>query len=179
LFRTINNWPQSLGPTMKFFSEAVNYPSVKAVLGLLLLALLFANERTRRTAVQALIAFLVANTFTEFFKHLMPEHRPYQELKNVILWVGPAPSFGTASAHSANMAAIAFVFVYHLRWWGSPWVAIALIVGISRVFCGAHYPHQVLLGWICGLLAGFLVTFGWEKVQGIRNREQGSGTDEN
>jgi undecaprenyl-diphosphatase len=163
LFRAINQWPQSLGPTMRFFSEAINYPSAKVLLGVLLLGLLAANERTRRTAVQALLAFLIANGMTDLFKTFRPEHRPYQELhEHLNLWVGTVPSFGTASAHAANMAAIAFVFVYHLKWWGSPWVAIALIVGISRVFCGAHYPHQVLLGWVCGLIAGFVVTRGWE-----------------
>ncbi len=148
---------------MQFFSEAVNYPAVKVVLGILLIGLLAGNARTRRTAIQALIAFLIANGMTDLFKHFLPEHRPYQILTDVITWGGKAQSFGTASAHSANMAAIAFVFVYHLRWWGSPWVAIAVIVGFSRVFCGHHFPHQVLLGWCCGLLAGFLVTFGWER----------------
>lgn len=149
---------------MKFFSEALNYPAVKIVFGVLLLSLLVANARTRRTAVQALIAFLIANGMTDILKAIVPEHRPFQVLHVLNMWVGKSNTFGTASAHAANMAAIAFVFIYHLRWWGSPWAVIALIVGISRVFCGAHFPHQVLLGWCCGVVAGFVVTQFWKWV---------------
>jgi len=159
---------------MRFFSQAINYPSIKVILGVLMVAMIWANATTRKTVIQALFAVAIANTFTEAFKHLWPMARPFQELKNpdVIMWVGTAPSHGTASAHAANMAAVAFVFVYFLRWWGSPWVAIALLVGVSRVYCGAHYPYQVVLGWICGILSALLVTKGWDLYQSRRARDQ-------
>ena len=164
LFRAINGGPRFLEPTMTFFSGAMNIGWVKIVLGLLLLGLLFANPLTRRTAVQALIAFPIANEFTELFKNLLPRNRPYQDLNDVIVLMGRANSHGTASAHAANMVAVAFVFVYYLRWWGSPWVIVALITSYSRVYVGAHYPYQVFLGWCCGLLAGFGVTYGWKYI---------------
>jgi undecaprenyl-diphosphatase len=161
---------------MKFFSEALNYPSVKVVLGVFLLAMLIASAVTRKTVFQALIAVAVGNSITDVFKHVWPMHRPFQELKGVIMWVGTSDSFGTASAHSANMAAVAFVFVYHLRWWGTPWVAIAVITGFSRVFCGAHYPYQVLLGWTTGILTAAAVTYGWDFVVKKRNTIQAETT---
>jgi len=150
---------------MRFFSEAMNYPWVKIVLGLLVVGMLAANARTRKTVVQTLFAVAVANGLTDIFKNVWPMHRPFQDFPgphNVIMWVGQTANPGTASAHSANMAAVAFVFVYHLRWWGSPWVFVAVVTGISRVFCGAHYPYQVLLGATCGLTAALAVTKGWE-----------------
>lgn len=154
---------------MRFFSEALNYPSVKIVLGIFLVAMLLAQPLTRKTVIQALTAVAIGNSLTDVFKHTWHMHRPFQELKGVIMWVGTSPSFGTASAHSANMAAVAFVFVYHLRWWGSPWVAIAAITGFSRVFCGAHYPYQVLLGWTTGIITAAAVTYGWDFVVKKRN----------
>lgn len=173
LFRWINQWPQSLGPTMRFLSEAANHVWVKVILGLLVVAMLWGGPKSRRTVIQALLAVCLANGLTDLFKALHPEHRPFQELTNpaVTMWVGTSPSHGTASAHAANMAAVAFVFVWHLRWWGAPWVAIAILVGISRVFCGAHYPHQVALGWLCGIAAGLVITNGWEL---IRRRSKAS-----
>jgi len=169
--------PQSLGPMMRFFSEALNYPAVKVLFGILLIGLLWANARTRKTAIQALLAVLIANGLTDAFKALAPQHRPFQELHDVIMWVGRSASHGTASAHSANMAAVAFVFVYHLRWWGSPWILIAIVVGFSRIYCGAHYPHQVLLGWLCGLAAGFSVTQGWHMIQKWRTGRENDKAD--
>jgi undecaprenyl-diphosphatase len=170
LFHAINDWPDSISPFLTFFSNAMNYPAVKIVLGILLLVLIAAGARTRRTAIQALIAFPIANGMTELFKNYLPEHRPYQDMPGAVhLHVTTSPSFGTASAHAANMAAVAFVFAYHLRWWGSPWVAIAILTGFSRVYVGVHYPYQVLLGWTCGIVAALAVTKGWDLIQTKRS----------
>lgn len=165
LFHWINHWPDEWSPFLTFFSVAMNQLWVKAVLGLLVIGMAAANERTRRTVLQALIAVAIANPITDIWKHLIPMHRPYQDLHDVINRVGTSAmsSHGTVSAHSANMAAVAFVFVYHLRWWGSPWVLVAVLTGFSRVYVGAHYPYQVLLGWLCGSLAAFAVSFGWNR----------------
>ncbi|AIE87037.1 phosphatase PAP2 family protein [Fimbriimonas ginsengisoli] len=172
LFHAINGWPESLAPTMRFFSEATSLLWVKLVLGALVIALIAKPGRTRRAGAQALLGFLIANGFTDLFKHGLPMHRPFQEIAgtDMVLRGGWSASAGTASAHSANMAVVAFVFVYHLGWWGFPWVLVALITGLSRVYNGVHYPYQVLLGWTCGVVAGLLVTKGWELIQ----RKRGS-----
>lgn len=145
---------------MKFFSEATNYLWVKIALGLLVIFLIWKGDKFRRAGIQALIAFPISDGTTNALKHLIPLHRPFQEISksDCILRVGWSDSMGTASAHSANMAVVAYIFVYHLGWWGSPWVAVALITGLSRIYNGAHYPNQVVYGWICGIVIGFLVT---------------------
>jgi undecaprenyl-diphosphatase len=168
---------------MHFFSEATNHLWVKVVLGLIVIAMAVRGPRSRAAALQALIAVGIGNEITELFKHLLPMKRPYQELQDVVLHnVGTgahkvadlasamgtsahdAANMGTASAHSANMAAVAFVFCYRLKWWGTPWIAIALLTGYSRIYLGAHYPYQVLFGWTCGCFAAFVVTKTWDLV---------------
>jgi len=166
ILRSFNALPDSLGPFLRFFSEGINTWPVRVILGLFLLALVYKPGATRRAGVQSLIAFLIANGLTDLFKHLTPELRPCAELANVATHgIGCNPhSMGTASAHAANMAAVAFVFVYQLGWFGSPWIAIALITGVSRVYVAAHYPYQVLLGYLCGIAAAALVTMGWRRI---------------
>ncbi len=182
IFDWINRWPEGLTPVMRFFSEAMSYGWFKAFLGLLVIGMLWAGPKTRWAAVQALIAFPIANGLTDLFKHLLPENRPFVDLApDVILRIGHLPealehpSFGTASAHSANMAAVAFVFTYRLGWWGSPWVLVAFFTGLSRVYCGVHYPYQVLLGWTCGVLMALLVTKTWDT---FAKRRSGVTVDE-
>lgn len=163
ILRGINHWPEGITPFMRFFSEATNWLWVKLALGALVVALIFSKGRGRAAAIQALIAFPLANLITDLFKKGIPMPRPCNELADVLgHGIGCSESFGTASAHSANMAAVAFVFVYHLRWWGSPWVLVALFTGLSRMYHAAHYPYQVLLGWTCGIFAAFVVTKGAE-----------------
>ena len=39
----------------------------------------------------------------------------------------------------------------------SVWVAIAFLVGLSRLVLGAHYPSDVVAGWLLGILVAYLL----------------------
>jgi undecaprenyl-diphosphatase len=157
LFRWINGWPEGWSGFFWFLSEATKQNWVRIVLGAFVLAMLLAGSKTRRATIMALIAWGLANAMTDVLKFGISTLRPCVELADVHLRVGRLTSFGTASAHAANMAAVAFAFTATLGRWGWPWIAIALLVGLSRIYVGVHYPSQVLLGWACGAFAGFLV----------------------
>ncbi len=155
---------------MRFFSEATNFLPVKVALLLLILGMIAFGAKSRRAAIQALIAFPIANEITDVFKAQLPANRPFQEMADVIHSPGWSDSMGTASAHSANMAAVAYVFTYHLGWkWGVPWILVALMTGLSRIYNGVHYPYQVLLGWTCGIVVAFVVTWTWDFIRTQRN----------
>lgn len=173
LFRAINRWPDELEPLMRFLSEATNYWPVRLILLAMVVWLITQRGARRAAGIQALIAFPIANGITDLFKHNLPQPRPCNALADV--WahgIGCSDSMGTASAHSANMAAVATVFVFHLRGWGSPWVVIALLTGLSRIYHGAHMPSQVLLGWTCGILAALAVCSIGEWIRNRRIRHE-------
>jgi undecaprenyl-diphosphatase len=165
LFRAINEWSESWAPFWQFFSEAANHLWFRLIMGALVLLMVALGKGPRDTVLRALIALPIANGLTDLFKAVVPEPRPYQELSGVLMREGAALSHGTASAHAANMASVAIVFCLGLRWWGAPWVAVAILTGISRVYVGAHYPYQVVLGWGCGIFAGGLVALGWKWIE--------------
>jgi undecaprenyl-diphosphatase len=153
LFRAVNGSPDSLRPFLTFWSVATNLLWVKIALGALIVGMVWRPGNARQAAIRALIAVGIANTMTDQFKRYDGMLRPCIELADwVYHGVGCGNPMGTASAHSANMAAVALVFVIYLRWWGAPWVVVALLTGLSRVYVGAHYPYQVLLGFLCGIV---------------------------
>ncbi len=172
LFRLINRGPESWTRVMVWLSTAFDNRTILYVFVALVVCLIII-PRTRRAAIESLLAFPIANSFTDLFKHQLPEPRPFQVLGDAILRVGWSESMGTASAHSANMAAVAFVMTYRLRYGGVIWIILAALVGYSRVFTGAHFPHQVVLGWLCGGLVGYLTVSVSNLITDRRRRNQG------
>jgi len=171
LFRWINGWPDGLTPFFWFLSEATKQDWVRIVLALYVLGLLLANARTRRAAVLTLLAWGIANGFTEALKNAFQMTRPCVDLLDCSLRVGKLTSFGTASSHAASMAAVAFVMTAVLGRWGWFWIPIAFLVGLSRIYVGVHYPSQVMLGWFCGAFAGLLACVmhrEWTKLRKAR-----------
>jgi undecaprenyl-diphosphatase len=82
--------------------------------------------------------------------------------------------FSFPSAHSASSVALyallAFILARAAR--GSTrtalvvaGLAVAAAVGVSRVYLGAHYPTDVLAGWLTG---GVLAAASWALVARLR-----------
>ena len=60
--------------------------------------------------------------------------------------------FSFPSEHSAIFSALAFSALHFYYFLGFVLVFLALIIGISRIVVGAHYPKDVLIGWLLGFL---------------------------
>lgn len=173
VFRWVNGWPDGLEPLFWFFSEGSKDIRVRLAMLAFALFLLVSKPVRRKAIIQTLVAFPLANGITDLLKNGLRWTRPCVDLADIVVRVEKLTSFGTASAHSANMATVAFVMTYYFRWWGVPWILIALFTGLSRIYVGVHYPSQVLFGWTCGALAGLLVVKGWEALAAFRGRRSG------
>jgi len=67
--------------------------------------------------------------------------------------------YSTPSSHSMLVANAFVYFVWENPLW---WVilicvVIIVVVGLSRVFLGVHYPHDIVFGWVISV--GFSVSF--------------------
>ncbi|HET6291491.1 MAG TPA: phosphatase PAP2 family protein [Amycolatopsis sp.] len=145
------NWLQAAGI---LFTEA----------GLLAFAALFAWMlwRARTSPVRMAVALLppaataLAYVLSEAVKSVLQEDRPCRQLVTLVE-CPPAGDWSFPSNHSTIGAAAAVGLA--LAWRRlAPWVLPgALLMGFSRVFVGAHYPHDVLAGLVLGSVTAWLV----------------------
>lgn len=177
VFRWINGWPDGLNPLFYTFSQATKWTWVRVGLAALIFAMLVRGKRSRIAISLSLLSVALANETTDVLKAWLQAARPCVELPDVTLRVGLLSSYGTASAHSANMAAVAFVMTRYLGRWGHLWIGVAFLTGLSRIYVGVHYPYQVVFGWAVGAFAAWIVTESYEALMRIRNRKGPAGEE--
>jgi undecaprenyl-diphosphatase len=103
-----------------------------------------------------------------FFGRLRPCNKLPIETLNLIMGCPHNPSF--PSSHAVNIFALSTVLVYRHRRLLLPMLFIAVLVCLSRVYLGVHYPFDVIVGGICGILYGSVVIFIYNQV--IRKYEK-------
>jgi membrane-associated phospholipid phosphatase len=114
------------------------------------------GPRGRRAAAAGLSAVAVTSfTANVVAKGLSGRPRPVTPVP-----VGrrlPQPSSSSfPSGHTASAAAFSGVVGHEVGWLRLPLTGVAAAVGFSRVYTGAHYPGDVVAGWLLGRGIAFL-----------------------
>lgn len=110
-----------------------------------------------RKSATAPIAVGLANLISHFLKKAFERPRPNAAEHLVV-----ETNFSFPSGHAVGAAACAAAVGYSVNRWRklTLWV-IALLVGLSRLYVGVHWPSDVLAGWAIGALTSVVVFTSW------------------
>lgn len=151
--------PAGLQPIM-VFATFVGYPAVTVILGSLLAGAAWLAGRQR-------ISYALAASMASFAGAALLKlaiHRPRPDtmyVKNMFV-----KSYSFPSGHAFDAAVFYGLLAYlAFKYLPSPWsyiiavvlVLLILLIGTSRVYLGAHYPTDVLAGWLLGLAVLILI----------------------
>ncbi|KUO10278.1 phosphatase PAP2 family protein [Streptomyces sp. DSM 15324] len=139
----------------------------------------FARRGGDAAAVRALavpVVVVVAYGVDALVKLAMREDRPCQSLRVKTLETCPAPGdWSFPSNHAAIAAAAAVALLFVSRRLGAAAVVAALAMAVSRVWVGAHYPHDVLAGVLVGGLVALMAMLALRRWSRSVARWIGSG----
>ncbi|MCK4548046.1 MAG: phosphatase PAP2 family protein [Candidatus Eisenbacteria sp.] len=124
---------------------------IPVIVGLLALAV-WGKGRGRVTVVMLAVAIALSDqTSAGLIKPLVGRIRPCNALEDVRLLIPRSGAFSFPSAHAANITAAAFLLSVRYPRIRLVWIGIAVLVCLSRVYVGIHYPLDVLGGAVAGL----------------------------
>ncbi len=157
------------GKILLFIQEYLRFPWLTGVMRfitslgdggiiwIVLAAVFICTKRYRKTgtamAVALLIGYLVTNLI---LKNLVMRVRPYDAIAGLQALIGPLRDSSFPSGHATSSIAAGFVVLRGSpRYIGIPAFVLAVLICLSRLYLGVHYPTDVLAGALIGLFAAF------------------------
>ncbi len=101
------------------------------------------------------IVALVGVAVYKALKSRATRERPYITHDSIDLAGAPLDRYSFPSGHTMHAVAFTMLAAYHVPLWLLPLAAFGVLVALSRVVLGLHYPTDVLAG---GLVGGILAS---------------------
>ncbi len=146
------------------FMKAVTFLGNGGWFFIVLGILLAAHPKTRTCGFLLLAALAVdAVVLNLGLKNIVQRVRPYDQFPDLILIIERQADFSFPSGHSGCAFAAAGVLLLAppkgRRAFGRGMLALAVVIGFSRLYVGVHFPTDVLAGAAVGFLSALLVVF--------------------
>jgi undecaprenyl-diphosphatase len=100
----------------------------------------------------------IAWGFAQVIKNLLQTPRPFALFSDVIPLVQES-GYAFPSGHTAPLTAIAFAILFLNKKVGYAFILFALLVGMSRIIAGVHFPIDIIGGFVLGAIVAYLVRF--------------------
>lgn len=114
-------------------------------------------RKDKRFFFQLAAGMILAGVISIGLKLAIDRPRPSDSLQNVhLLDRKPDPSF--PSNHAANAFLGARIFSKHYKKFTLIFYTLAILIAISRIYVGAHYPSDVIAGAALGFASSWFVS---------------------
>lgn len=125
---------------------------------IVLSVLLLIPKKTRKIGclgILGLLGSLLVNNL--LLKNLVARIRPYDAFALLTPLVAKPIDYSFPSGHTGSSFAAACAMYRSLpKWAGISLLLLAVLIGLSRLYVGVHYPTDVFVGMITGVICGFL-----------------------
>ena len=165
-FRTPGDLGTPIGPrwlqeSARDFTALGGFTALSLIVVLAVVILILLNRRTQALILGSTAVF--AQGFAELVKHLIDRPRPEIVPHLDLVYSSSFPSGHALMSPAVYLTLAAVVAAGHprpaIRWVlriGA--VMLVIVIGVSRVYLGVHWPSDVLAGWTLGTAIALLAS---------------------
>ncbi|RYD16799.1 MAG: phosphatase PAP2 family protein [Lysobacteraceae bacterium] len=113
---------------------------------------LLAGARGPAIALQMALTGLLAATLYRLLKRCTRRPRPFRAHAAIIAYTAPLDEFSFPSGHTLHAVTFSLVALAHLPVLAPLLVPFTLLVAVSRIVLGLHYPSDVLAAMLIGIV---------------------------
>lgn len=137
-----------LTPAVKFITHLGD----GGIIWILITLALLAYAKTRKTGLlcscSLILEVLICNVI---LKNWVARIRPYEAIEGLQRLIAAPSDFSFPSGHTGSSFAVAVVLLIMLpKRYGIPAMVLAVLIGLSRLYVGVHYPTDVLAAALIG-----------------------------
>lgn len=150
-----------LTPIVVFVTSLGNAGLIWIVLSLILLI----RPKTRRCGLAMLTALMLGLLIGNFgVKNIVARPRPFVTYPEITPLVTPGDVYSFPSGHTLSSFCAATACLYYSRKGGAACAVLAILIGLSRLYVGVHYPSDVLGGALLGIVLGLISVYLVNKI---------------
>lgn len=157
LFFLLNNcagYSQLADSIIVFFAEYLAYILVAVFFVLVYLSKERLREKIVMISIVAFSSLFARYVITELIRFFY--HRPRPFLTYHVHQLLPETSYSFPSGHSTFFFAFSYAIYLYNKKWGVWFLGATVLMTISRIMAGVHYPSDIVGGAIIGILAAKL-----------------------
>ncbi len=118
---------------------------------------LIGGTQGRDVAAQMVLAGVLSLPLYYWLKHWIGRPRPFVACPDIRACVRALDKFSFPSGHTLHALAFSVVFGWHYPLIGAALVPLVLLIALSRIALGLHYPSDVAAGAAIGATVGAAV----------------------
>lgn len=132
------------------------------------ISLLFFSSHPRRQKIKIILTIFVSMIVARFgvvdlIRFFYHRTRPF--IDHSVNRLIANNNFSFPSGHAALFFAMATAIYFYNKKWGGWFFAAAILMGLSRIIAGVHYPSDIIGGAVIGVLTAFLIFYFSKNLQ--------------
>lgn len=151
-------------PILDFLMPLITRLGDMGLVWILIVIILIVTKKHRKVGWMVLVTLILGAILVDvIIKPIVARPRPFTDLKDFILLIKQPISYSFPSGHTTSSFGAATTIALNRRRYRVPAYALAALIAFSRMYLYVHYPTDIVVGCLIGVITGVIIKYIMEK----------------